>query len=151
MVQAPCKKGTKIYLNKLFVIVTMNFVNYHCHPICKYRALTVLKSIYDMCDGRCPITCEHNFLHLFSDEAFISDGDINQMFSCFSRHLNKRDARTLPELRLRWPKHTHQSHQIFLLIACLMSKSGWMGILSSKFPAILTSISSNSSAVKGKR
>ena len=24
--------------------------------------------------------------------------DIDQMFSCFSRHLNKRDARTLPEL-----------------------------------------------------
>ena len=51
--------------------------------------------------------------------------DIDQMFSCFSRHLNKRDARTLPELMAEMAKaYTPEPSNI--LIDSMFDVKKWM-------------------------
>ena len=51
--------------------------------------------------------------------------DIDQMFSCFSRHLSKRDARTLPELTAEMAKaYTPEPSNI--LLNCMFDVKKWM-------------------------
>ena len=51
--------------------------------------------------------------------------DIDQMFSCFSRHLSKRDARTLPELTAEMAKaYTPEPSNI--LLDCMFDVKKWM-------------------------
>ena len=51
--------------------------------------------------------------------------DIDQMFSCFSRHLSKKDARTLPELLGEMQKaYTPQPKNIYM--DCMFDVQTWM-------------------------